>query len=103
MSTTCNQINESLLHYSRVDPCAENFKQSMGARYRVGIGLSYRPARLHSLAELFPWNRFLGFVKEGERCGLRGGEVRPGAAGRTEAKVAPGESECYNKRVLNCV
>jgi hypothetical protein len=28
------------------------FKQSMGARNRVGIGLSYRPTRLHRLAEL---------------------------------------------------
>ena len=28
----------------------------MGARNRVGIGLSYRPARLHRLAELIPWN-----------------------------------------------
>ncbi len=37
--------------------------QSMGARNRVGIGLSYRPARLHSLAELVPWNRFLGSFK----------------------------------------
>jgi hypothetical protein len=36
------------------------FEQSMGARDRVGIGLSYRPARLHSLAVLGPWNRFLG-------------------------------------------
>jgi hypothetical protein len=32
------------------------FQQSVGARNRVGIGLSYRPARLHSLAELVPWN-----------------------------------------------
>jgi hypothetical protein len=39
------------------------FKQSMGARNRGGIGLSYRPARLHSLAELVPWNRFLGSLK----------------------------------------
>ncbi len=39
------------------------FKQSMGARNRVGIGLSYRPARLQSLAELVPWNRFLGSLK----------------------------------------
>ncbi len=38
------------------------FKQSMGARNRVGIGLSYRPARLHRLAEFIPWNRFLGFI-----------------------------------------
>ncbi len=36
------------------------FKQSMGARHRVGIGLTYRPARLHRLAEFIPWNRFLG-------------------------------------------
>jgi hypothetical protein len=39
------------------------FKQCMEARNRVGIGLSYRPARLHSLAELVPWNRFLGSLK----------------------------------------
>ncbi len=38
-------------------------KQSMGARNRVEILLSYRPARLHILAELFPWNRFLGSLK----------------------------------------
>jgi hypothetical protein len=30
------------------------FKQSVGARDRVGIGLSYRPARLHRLAESIP-------------------------------------------------
>jgi hypothetical protein len=29
-------------------------EQSMGARNRVGIGLSYRPARLQRLAELIP-------------------------------------------------
>jgi hypothetical protein len=45
------------------------FKQSMGARNRVGIGLSYWPARLHSLAELVPWNRFLGSLKMW-KCGL---------------------------------
>jgi hypothetical protein len=38
------------------------FKESMGARHRGGIGLSYRPARLHRLAELIPWNRFLGSI-----------------------------------------
>ncbi len=38
------------------------FKQSMGARNRVGIGLSYRPAWLHRLAEFIPWNRFLGSI-----------------------------------------
>jgi hypothetical protein len=39
-----------------------NLKKSMGARHRVGIRLSYRPARLHRLAELMPWNRFLGSI-----------------------------------------
>ncbi len=29
---------------------------------RVGIGLLYRPARLHWLAELVPWNRFLDSI-----------------------------------------
>jgi hypothetical protein len=43
--------------------CAGIFKQSMGARNRVGLGLSYRPSRLHSLAELVPWNQFLGSFK----------------------------------------
>ncbi len=31
-------------------------------RNRVGIGLSYRPDRLRRLAELLPWNRFLGSI-----------------------------------------
>ncbi len=44
-------------NYSIVN-CAGTFKQSMRARIRLGIGLSYRPARLHMLAELVPWNRF---------------------------------------------
>jgi hypothetical protein len=35
----------------------------MGARNRVGIGLSYRSARLHKLAELIPLNRFLGSLQ----------------------------------------
>jgi hypothetical protein len=38
------------------------FKVSLGARNRGGIGLSYRPARLHRLAEFIPWNRFLGSI-----------------------------------------
>jgi hypothetical protein len=41
-----------------------NFKESLGARKRGGIGLSYRPARLQrlALAEFIPWNRFLGSI-----------------------------------------
>jgi hypothetical protein len=34
----------------------------MGARNRVGIGLSFRPARLNRRVELIPWNRFLGSI-----------------------------------------
>jgi hypothetical protein len=37
-------------------------KESMGARNRGGIGLSYRPARRNSLAEFIPWNRFPGSI-----------------------------------------
>ncbi len=47
----------------RIQASAGIFKQSMGARNRAGIGLVYRPARLHSLVELVPWNRFLGSIK----------------------------------------
>jgi hypothetical protein len=36
------------------------FKKSMEARNRGGIGLSYRPARLHRLEEFIPWNQFRG-------------------------------------------
>ncbi len=39
---------------------ARIFKQSIGARNYVKLGLSFWPARLHRLAELIPWNRFLG-------------------------------------------
>jgi hypothetical protein len=52
-----------VIHYS-VLSCAEIFKQSMGARNRVGIGLPCRPARLHSLAELVPsLESILGLLK----------------------------------------
>jgi hypothetical protein len=34
-----------------------------GARSQVGIGLLYRPARLHGLVEFVPWNRILGSLK----------------------------------------
>ncbi len=40
------------------------FKQSMGAKNRLRIGLSYRPPRVYRLAELIPWNRFLGSLKD---------------------------------------
>ncbi len=45
-----------------------------GYRNRVEIGISYRPARLHSLVELILWNRFLGSLKV-NKFGLRKGNV----------------------------
>ncbi len=48
--------------YLQAQSRAEIFKESMGAKNRGGIGLSYRPARLHRLAEFIPWNRFLGSI-----------------------------------------
>jgi hypothetical protein len=51
ISTSCNALIQSW-----------NFKESMGARNQEGIGLSYRPAWLDRLAELIPWNRFLGSI-----------------------------------------
>ncbi len=38
-------------------------EQSMEARNREGIGLSYPSARLHRLVESIHWNRFLGSLK----------------------------------------
>jgi hypothetical protein len=48
------------------------------ARNRVGIGLSYRPARLHSLAEMVPWNRFLDSIKIKITGSALSGKLPPG-------------------------
>ncbi len=42
---------------------AGTFEHPMEAMNWVGIRLSYRPARLHRLAESITWNRFLGSLK----------------------------------------
>jgi hypothetical protein len=55
------ELKESVSRYVKYS--AGIFKQSMGARNREVIGLLYWPARLHSLPELVPWNRFLGSLK----------------------------------------
>ncbi len=49
------------VHYVSVNS-AGILEQSMGARNRVRVGLSYWPARLERLAKSIPWNRFLGFL-----------------------------------------
>ncbi len=51
-------IYDSRRQRMKADSWTGIFKQSMGARNRVGIGLSYRPARRHRLAEFIPWNLF---------------------------------------------
>ncbi len=45
---------KSMIH--KAETCAGILEQSMGAKNRVGIGLSYRPGRLHvhRLAESVP-------------------------------------------------
>jgi hypothetical protein len=48
------QIKSKINNLSEFGLYADIFKQSMGARNRVGIGLSYRPARLQRLAESIP-------------------------------------------------
>ncbi len=63
---TPEEIEQFVSHYNVTFPIMSKvsagiFKQSMWARNRVGIGLSYRPVRLHSLAELVSWNRFLKY------------------------------------------
>jgi hypothetical protein len=49
------------------------FKQSMRARNQVGIGLSYRPARLRRLPEFIPWNQFHKRLKKRAQATKAGG------------------------------
>jgi hypothetical protein len=43
--------------------CAGILEQSMGARNREGMELSYRPVRLSRLAKFIPRKEFLGSLK----------------------------------------
>jgi hypothetical protein len=68
----------------------------MGARNRVGIGLSYRPARLHRPAELISWNRFLGTLKV-LKFGLRTRLWREEERGRiSEGRTKSPVPECID-------
>jgi hypothetical protein len=58
LMTTSIALLGALLHGAEL----EFVKKSMGARHRVGIGLSYRSARLHRLAEFIPRSRFMGSI-----------------------------------------
>jgi hypothetical protein len=57
-SETADKLTERMLNSWNIR--AGIFKKSMGARHRGGIGFSYRPARLHRLAEFIPWHQFRG-------------------------------------------
>ncbi len=56
----CRPTDSTVSEDAGIEPSAGIFKQSKGATNRVGIGLSYRSTRL---AELIPWNQFLGSLK----------------------------------------
>jgi hypothetical protein len=53
--TIFTTVLEALFYSDELRSCAGIFEQSMGARNLVGIGLSYRPARQHSLAGIDSW------------------------------------------------
>ncbi len=59
----CTTTLKGSVNFYKYGLYAGFFKQSMGARNRIGIGLSDRPVRLHRLAEMIPRNRFLGTWK----------------------------------------
>jgi hypothetical protein len=63
LAKSCFKISSLILQFTSSefsDDRAGIFKKSMGARHRGGIGFSYRPARLHRLAEFIPWHQFRG-------------------------------------------
>jgi hypothetical protein len=76
----------------------------MGARNRVGIGLSYPAARLHRLAEFIPWNR--GFHRRLKTRALDwGGKDRKRPAQDTGLngqikKITTGQDIVKNKREI---
>jgi hypothetical protein len=59
----CRPSDSTVLVDAGIEPGFGILEQSMGARNRVGIWLSYRPARLQKLAESISWIRFLGALK----------------------------------------
>jgi hypothetical protein len=73
-------------------------EQSMGARNRVGLGLSYRPARLHSLESipgLFK-NLKIPFVYEQAQLGIPTFNCHP-----VNWATQHGLSKCVVDRILN--
>jgi hypothetical protein len=68
-NTICQSINQPTSQSTSLSisilygTSAGIIEQSMGAKNRVGIGLSYQPVRLHRLEVLIIWNRFLCSLK----------------------------------------
>jgi hypothetical protein len=57
-------MEQAEIVYTRANAASAGIlEQPMWARNLVGIGLPYRPDRLHKLAESIPWNRVLGSLK----------------------------------------
>jgi hypothetical protein len=63
LAQTCLKLRLLVRIFLKLRYRAGIFKKSMGATNRGGIGLSYRPARLHRLTEFIPWNPFRGPYK----------------------------------------
>jgi hypothetical protein len=76
-----------------IEICAGIFKQSMGTRNRVRPG---PPSRLHILAELIPWNRFLGSLKV-YKFGLRFRGILPLNYRSRSCSVLQWLSRCQQK------
>jgi hypothetical protein len=78
----------------------------MGASYRGGIGLTYRPARLHRLAEFIPGNRFLGFkIRALDSRRYRGVRIKsllnlPEPVGSRKVQHLQKLLSCTEKRIL---
>ncbi len=51
-------VFKAMLKHLKTPSEAGRLNNLCEARNREGLGLSYRPARLHRLAGLVPWNRF---------------------------------------------
>ncbi len=78
------------------------FKQSMGARNRVGIGLSYRLARLHRLVVLIPWNRFLGSLKFKNTGSVVYNAVDMKTVPRRKIRLIESNKKCLYLKKLTC-
>jgi hypothetical protein len=69
---------------------------------RVGIGVSYLPARLHRLAELIYWNQFLGSLKVVSSEKVGGSRVTS-TLGTWYGGVVMGVLLSFNEAAILCI